>query len=530
MKGGAAAMGAAEKIGQRVVAGFSGTRVPEELGYLVKKYKVGNVILFRENLESPAQARELCGAIQELIRGETGFPAFIAIDQEGGVVTRLPRGMINVPGAMALAMTGDPGAVYEAARISVRELRRIGVNLNLAPVLDINSNPANPVIGVRSFGAAAPIVSRFGEAAIRAYRDEQFLCCGKHFPGHGDTGVDSHLTLPVVDRPLGELEERELAAFRDAVAGGIPALMTSHILFPPLEPRRIPATMSRTIITGLLREKMGFSGLILSDAMEMRAIADFYGTPQGCVEAAGAGVDLIFVCHDPLLMEESLLALARAYQEGRYDQAEFDASVERVLRFKEGYAGSGSAAGAAGADAALNAPDEALVRQNAALMGRTIMAVESPGPFPALGGAPLFLGPRAAPSSPAMNREDQPPSFAAFFDGFSGGRGLEISLNPGPEEIGRVREQAAGASALVLALLNAPANRGQLDLSHALAAAARDRGIPLALVSLRNPGDLREAAADYKLAAWEYSEASLNALGPVFRGEYSPAAPAFALI
>jgi beta-N-acetylhexosaminidase len=521
MNGKAAAMDDVEKIGQRFVAGFSGTRVTEELRYLVKKYKVGSVILFRENLESPSQARELCGAIQELIRGETGLPAFIAIDQEGGVVTRLPRGMINVPGAMALAMTGDPGAVYEASRISVRELRRIGVNLNLAPVLDINSNPANPVIGVRSFGAAAPIVSRFGEAAIRAYRDEQFLCCGKHFPGHGDTGVDSHLTLPVVDRPLGELEERELAAFRCAIAGGIPALMTSHILFPPLEPQRIPATMSRTIITGLLRERMGFSGLILSDAMEMRAIADFYGTPRGCVEAAGAGVDLIFVCHDPALMEESLLALARACREGRYDEEEFDASVERVLRFKERYAGS---------SVPPDTPDEALVRQNAALMGRTIMAVDSPGPFPVLGSTPLFIGPRAAPSNPAMDKPDQPLSFAAFFAGSLGGRELETSLNPGPEEIGRVRGQTSGASALVLALVDIRGNRGQLDLARALAAAARDRGIPLALVSLRNPGGLKEAPADYKLAAWEYSESSLNALGPVFRGEYRPPAPAFDLI
>jgi beta-N-acetylhexosaminidase len=523
-----AAMDTAEKIGQRFVVGFSGTKISEELRYLVKRYKVGSVILFRENLESPSQARELCGAIQELIWEETGFPAFIAIDQEGGVVTRLPRGMLNVPGAMALAMTGDPDAVYEAVRISVRELRRIGVNLNLAPVLDINSNPANPVIGVRSFGATAQIVSRFGETAIRAYRDEQFLCCGKHFPGHGDTGVDSHLTLPVVDRPLEELEERELAAFKSAIAGGIPALMTSHILFPHLESRQLPATMSRTIITGLLRKKMRFSGLVLSDAMEMRAIADFYGTPQGCVDAVDAGVDLIFVCHNPILMEESLLALVRAYRERWYDEEEFDASVERILRFKEEYANPGSFS--------TDAPDEALLRRSEALMRRTIMTMpttpagESPGPFPALGDTPLFLGPGAAPSSPAMDKPDQPLSFAAFFSGSLGGRGLETSLNPGPEEIRRVRDQSLGASALVLALVDARLNRGQLDLAHELAAEARDRGIPLALVSLRNPGDLKEAAADYKLAAWEYSESSLNALGTVFRGEYRPAAPAFALI
>ncbi|MDR3139523.1 MAG: glycosyl hydrolase family 3, partial [Treponema sp.] len=196
------AMTVAEKTGQRFALGFAGKTLPPEFRRLVKEYKAGNVILFRENLESASQARRLTDEIRALIGEETGFPPFIALDQEGGVVTRLPGDMVNVPGAMALAAAGDSRAVYEAARITAGELERIGVNLNLAPVLDVNSNPDNPVIGVRSFGSKPELAAALGARAVQAYADAGLLCCGKHFPGHGDTATDSHLDLPRVDKDL----------------------------------------------------------------------------------------------------------------------------------------------------------------------------------------------------------------------------------------------------------------------------------------------------------------------------------------
>lgn len=242
-----------EKIGQRLVFGFPGTTIPAEFAALVREYKIGNVILFRYNIESLPQLARLCADIQKLIRGATGRDAFITIDQEGGMVTRLPWDAVNVPGSMALAATGKPENAVLAAEITVRQLRGVGVNFNLAPDLDVNSNPMNPVIGVRSFGDDPQSVALFGTKAVEGYKNGGMLCCGKHFPGHGDTAVDSHIGLPCIEKTMDELEACELISFRAAIKAGIPAIMSSHILFPNIEPNGVPATMSRTIMHGRLR-------------------------------------------------------------------------------------------------------------------------------------------------------------------------------------------------------------------------------------------------------------------------------------
>jgi beta-N-acetylhexosaminidase len=505
-----------QQIGQRFAAGFSGPEITAELQRLVREYQVGNVILFRENLQSRSQARELCASIQELVQEETGLPAFISLDQEGGVVTRLPQDMVNIPGAMALAASGDSEAVYAATRITIQELQSIGVNLNLAPSLDINSNPDNPVIGVRSFGANPRRVAEFAGAALRAYRDEGFLCCGKHFPGHGDTSVDSHLTLPRVDKTLSELEACELATFRAAIERDIPVIMSSHILFPQVEQQNLPATMSRTIITGLLKERMGFSGLVLSDAMEMNAIKEFYGVGQGCVASLAAGVDIVFVCHDPAQMEASLKAIASAYHEDRFDTGEFDASVGKIRRYKAQYALAGTPV----------LPEASLVAENAALMRRTIARVDAVGASwmaPSLGSNPFFAGCLPYRSTNASSKADGCLSFAPWFAQRFRGQWAETSLNPNDEEIGQIEARVSGATALVLGTVNGYLNRGQIALAQSLACIARQGNIPCIVAALRNPYDLAEIPAEVlRLAAWEYSTNSFAALEAVFRGELLP--------
>ena len=209
-----------EKIGQRLVFGFPGTTIPAEFAALVREYKIGNVILFRYNIESLPQLARLCADIQELVRGVTGRDAFITIDQEGGMVTRLPWDAVNVPGSMALAATGKPENAVLAAEITARQLRGVGVNFNLAPDLDVNSNPMNPVIGVRSFGDDPQSVALFGTKAVEGYKNGGMLCCGKHFPGHGDTAVDSHIGLPCIEKTMDELEACELISFRAAIKAG----------------------------------------------------------------------------------------------------------------------------------------------------------------------------------------------------------------------------------------------------------------------------------------------------------------------
>ena len=193
-----------QMLGQKLIFGFHGTTMSEEFKSLIREYKIGNVILFLRNVASADQLRRLLAEVQELILAETGYPALIVIDQEGGMVTRLPQDAVNVPGAMAVAATGDPENARIASEIIIRQLQGLGVNANMAPVLDVNNNPANPVIGVRSFGDDPNRVARFGVAPPAPYAGSGVLCCGKHFPGHGDTAVDSHLGLPRVDKTMEE--------------------------------------------------------------------------------------------------------------------------------------------------------------------------------------------------------------------------------------------------------------------------------------------------------------------------------------
>ncbi len=211
------------------------------------------------------------------------------------MVTRLTDDATNMPGAMAIAATGNPENAYTAGRITAAELQALGIDFDLAPVMDVNSNPQNPVIGVRSYADNPETVARFALRMMQGLLDGGVLCAAKHFPGHGDTSLDSHLSLPTVDKSLAALEAVELVPFKAAISAGIPAIMTSHILFPQLEKDTLPATMSRAIITGLLKESLGFKGLVISDCMEMAAIKQFYGTVEGTIAALVAGVDLVFI-------------------------------------------------------------------------------------------------------------------------------------------------------------------------------------------------------------------------------------------
>ena len=514
-----------QKIGQRVAVGFSGTAVNDELRRLVREYKAGNVILFSDNLKNADQAKELCKEIKELIRAETGCAAFIAIDQEGGSVVRLPDDMVNVPGAMALAASGNAENVSEAAMITAAELGRIGVNLNLAPVLDINCARDNPAIGNRSFSPQAEEAARYAVAAVRAYEEAGLMCCGKHFPGHGDTNIDSHLDLPVVDCGMEELEKRELVPFKAAINAGIPAIMTTHILFPRIETEKLPATMSARILKGLLREKMGFEGLILSDGMEMKAIETYYGVSQGCVLALTAGVDMVFVCHGSSNIEASLKEINAAFEKGLFDAGEFDASVKRILRYKERYADFGN--GAAGRPLQTQTLDNLrnrnniLTRKTVACSANSLGAAE----MPSLGSKPFFAGCLAYRSTVASTAPDSDLNFSQWFAERFGGSFAETPVNPNSEDIAAIVSVVptgmSSATSIVMGSYNGHLNQGQMELARALFETAKQRGIPFICLAFRNPWDLSflpEGA--YGLALWEYTEKSFEAAAAAFRGEF----------
>src|SRR5262245_37329691 len=252
----------ADLVGQSLLLSFSGSELTREIQMALERVRPAGVILFAANIASPAGLRRLCAELQQSVARLGLPPLLIGVDQEGGVVSRLPAQFVTTPCAMAQAIGGDPEAARECATITGRQLRACGVNLNFAPVLDVNCNPANPVIGTRSFGADAGTVTRFGLAALAGYRTAGVIATVKHFPGHGDTTVDSHLGLPAVDHGRARLDEVELAPFRAAIAAGAPAVMSTHIVFRALD--TLPATLSRNILTDLLRGELRFDGIVFT--------------------------------------------------------------------------------------------------------------------------------------------------------------------------------------------------------------------------------------------------------------------------
>lgn len=332
-----------QKIGQLALCSLDGRDVTAPEKEFLREYRVGNIIHFGNNVLGFAQARAFNEKLDALIRENcAGVPPLVGIDHEGGRVMRFGEDFTWFPSQMALGAADDPALTEAVGAAMGRELRAAGFQISFSPVVDVNSNPQNPVIGVRAFGDDPENVARHGEALARGLQSEGVMACLKHFPGHGDTAVDSHYGLPRVDKPLAALEQAELNPYRALIARrAADAVMTTHILFPALEPENVPATLSQKILTGLLREKMGFSGLIVTDGMQMRAIAEHYGVERGCVEALKAGCDLICVgTGGPGVLEKQKSCLDALYQaalSGEIPAARIDEALRYVLAAKEKY-------------------------------------------------------------------------------------------------------------------------------------------------------------------------------------------------
>lgn len=320
-----------DKIGQLFMVGFTGTSVTSDLASFIKEYKPGGLILFSRNLESVDQIVELTNDLQ---RCSPHSPLLIAIDQEGGRVSRLPKGFTIFPPCHVLGCCNSTELAYAAAATIAKELRAVGINMNMAPVLDVNSNPDNPVIGDRAFGSAPNIVSELGWATAAGLQDHQVIACGKHFPGHGDTNADSHKELPVVEAARERLERIEFPPFRQAVARGVATIMTAHVLYRALD-EKLPATLSSTIITKLLRHGMRYDGVVLTDDLEMHAIIDHYGIADAAVRAVLAGCDVLLICKDRNREVAAFTAIEEAVALGNISMERLDQSAARIARIKE---------------------------------------------------------------------------------------------------------------------------------------------------------------------------------------------------
>ncbi|MEK4271935.1 beta-N-acetylhexosaminidase [Paenibacillus sp. FSL R7-0026] len=323
-----------EKIGQMLLCGFHGTEAAGDVEPFLRKYPIGGVIYFARNVESPEQVERLSSGLQQIAKSSGNVPLWISIDQEGGMVARITEGIALMPGPMAIAAAGSIDDAYQAAYISGLELKAMGINMNFAPVLDVNNNAANPVIGVRSFGESPQSVAEYGARTIAGIQDAGIAATAKHFPGHGDTDTDSHLDLPIITHDRERVERLELIPFRAAIAEGVDAMMSAHIYFPALEPERLPITLSQTVLSGLLRQELGYEGMIVTDCMEMDAIAVNYGTVDAAVMAVEAGADLVLISHTAKLQAEAFEALLAAVRSGRISERRIDESVNRLLMYK----------------------------------------------------------------------------------------------------------------------------------------------------------------------------------------------------
>ena len=319
------------RIGQLITAGFAGRTIPEELRALARELDLGGIILFGRNVEGPEQVAELAYAAQGLARD---LPLWVSVDQEGGRVARLQSPFTVWPPMQTLGRSGDDNLAGAFARALARELRAVGVTLDYVPVLDVQTNARNPVIGDRALSAQANEVARLGATIIDALQVEGVAACGKHFPGHGDTDKDSHHELPVVEHGPERLREIELKPFRAAIAQDVAAIMTAHVLYPAIDDEH-PATLSRQIITGLLRGELAFDGLIVTDDMEMAAVADRHSLEDGTVRAVAAGCDMVLLCGtDAGQQVAALEGLIRAVEEERLPARRVEDALARQAKAK----------------------------------------------------------------------------------------------------------------------------------------------------------------------------------------------------
>ena len=331
--------------------GFEGITLPDHFRPLLEA-GLGGVILFARNLRDLEQIFRLTAGLH----AAASAPLLVGVDQEGGRVTRLPAPFLTPPSAATLGLADDPALTNALGRAVGRELRAAGLTWNLAPVLDVRTNPANPVIGDRAFSHDPDRVARHGVAAIQGLTDAGVLATIKHFPGHGDTVADSHLTLPESMQSASRWRAVEFVPFHRAIRAGAPLVMVAHLFCPALDPAS-PTSLSRPVITGILREELGFDGVVVSDDLEMSAIADRFDPGQAAVRFLEAGGDLVLICHDPERQRAAVTAVQEAERSGRLTEARLMASLNRIARLREWMATHRAPVDVEAARAIVGAPD-----------------------------------------------------------------------------------------------------------------------------------------------------------------------------
>ncbi|MFC5291326.1 glycoside hydrolase family 3 protein [Actinokineospora guangxiensis] len=517
-----------QKVGQLFVATVWGKSATEEhptnLAHygvgtpaeVVERFHVGGVIYFNnsgtDNIDSPAQLARFSNGLQRAaLRSGPHLPLIVAIDQEGGNVTRVEAPATEHPSAMAIGAGRSERDARTSAAVNGRELRAMGVNQNFAPVADVNSNPLNPVIGARSFSSDPDLSARLVTAQIGGFQDgkpaETVSSSAKHFPGHGDAATDSHTGLPRIDRSAEQWRAVDLPPFRAAVAAGIDSIMTAHIQFPSLDPSGVPATLSRPILTDLLREELGFDGLIVTDALGMQGVREMFDDAEIPVMALEAGVDQLLMPADFPLAYDAVLDAVRS---GRIAEARIDESVRRVLKQKWE---RGIIARPLVDERAL--PKKVGTPQNLAavqaLTDRTTTVLRNDDdvlPLAAPGDV-LVVG-----IGDTVNQAKTPTQLATAL----GGTALPTGSRPTDAVIAQAEAAAADADTVVVLTNNLSANTQQRTLLTRLLAT----GKPIVAVATQVPYDAGFVDAPTWVATYSWRGVSMNSLAKVLLGRTSP--------
>ncbi|MCF6462973.1 beta-N-acetylhexosaminidase [Clostridium sp. Cult1] len=324
-----------EKIGQLMIIGINGLTIDDHTKEMIEKYHIGGFILFKYNIADENQTLELLNNLKK-VNSTNPIPLFLSIDEEGGRVSRLPNSFIKLPAAKRIGDINDKDISLEYGKIIGKRLKSLGFNMNFGPVLDVNSNPQNPVIGDRAFGSSSKTVVDNGMQVMKGIKSENIVAAVKHFPGHGDTNMDSHIDLPVIEKDLNDLEKIELVPFKESIKQGVDTIMIGHILFPKLD-NQYPATLSKEIITGLLREKLSYEGLIISDDMTMGAIIKNYTIEEAAIKFLKAGGDLLLICHGYENHVKIINRIKEEVNKGSISEDELDEKLYRIIQIKEKY-------------------------------------------------------------------------------------------------------------------------------------------------------------------------------------------------
>ncbi len=531
-----------DKIGQMVMVGFAEQSLTPELEARLNALHVGNVIFLGRNYANPEQMWKLTNDLQRMAslrRSPVGL--LTAIDQEGGIVARLLNGVTVFPGNMALGAAGRTEYARRAAVVTAQEMLQLGLNMNLAPVLDVNNNPGNPAIGVRSYGESPEMVAAMGAEAVAGSQCMGVVATAKHFPGKGDVTVDSHLDLPHVPHSRDRLNRVELVPFKAAIAAGVGAIMTAHVTFPAIEPEPLlPATMSQRVLRGLLREELGFRGIIITDDLFMGAISKLYGLAEAAIRSINAGADIVLMCHEPGEQAIAIRAIWAAVRSGRISMDRIDSSVSRVLRLKALFGVMTprvSASGPSGVGSQSNRKLALAIARESVTVVRDRHGIL---PFPLAAGSA-----NKADSGADGARRDFPrpvdvlvispdirsltmvedtgshgsPLAKAVRMFIPGAQDMTVSQSPSDDEIAAAAAAARGRGLVIVGTHNG-------HLYHAQAALVKhvgEVGPPVVVVGMRNPYDVMDLAEiGTYIAAYSFRECSMQAVAEVIFGSTVP--------